>query len=629
MNLKWYLHRLRKMTLKEVVKRIREYVAIYFTRIKYRNPKKWPYSRFAMNDIRFTFHPMPGVALAKDWTHYRIYNYDFDLTKPLDWYFAGNRHVRWPNCHYAKIDYAPGNRHGDVRINWELNRLQFLPVMAISDEDLAKSIIIDWLDKNPYLYGPSYLSSMEVALRWISIYWAVCLFKKPLNSSFVKTLAGLAIASGRFIESRLSTHSSAGNHLILEAVGLAWVGKALQKEKIGRKWLVKARKILWKQILLQLNPDGTNQEQSFWYLGFVLDALFHYILLEDRQIIPKNVLYRIQKATEFVHEMVLPDGSFPDYGDRDDGFVFRVAGVYEESPFPGILNTGAMILGRPEWRRNLHYAAQRLEFWTGRTPKHPSTVEASNNRVVASDTPQLKTYVDGGMTLMKWGKGLLLLRHAQLGLKPTYGHGHADALSVLFFWESIPVLIDLGSGQYNGTQLIRNFFRSTIAHNTIEIGWANQADILGPFMWDKSYKAYLSRAQENPVFLVEAYHTGYRDRIGVIHTRRVEWPEPNKVEIKDSFSGVEGIKCKGAFHLGACRKVLKKENLIDAYFDNFTLNLTFPTNFLIEVYHGSKDPFIGWRSTIYGNWESIYSIVFFFEIAKNYSCEISLQILEN
>ena len=91
------------------------------------------------------------------------------------------------------------------------------------------------------------------------------------------------------------------------------------------------------------------------------------------------------------------------------------------------------------------------------------------------------------MTVMQWNKGKLLFRHSRLGLDNTYGHGHADALSVLFYWDEIPILIDLGSGQYNGDQAIRGFFRSTIAHNTVEIGGENQAEILGPFMWKESY----------------------------------------------------------------------------------------------------------------------------------------------
>ena len=629
MNLTWYLRRLRKMTLREILKRIREYLTIYYTQIKYRNPKKWSYSHFAKDDIRLVFHPMPGTVLPKDRNHYAIYDYEFDLTKPLDWYFTGNTNVRWPNCHYAKINYRPGNSFGDVRINWELNRLQFLPPMAITNEELAKTIIMDWLEKNPYLHGPSYLSAMEVSLRWISIYWAVSLFKKPLDKFFIKRLAGLAIASGTYIESRLSTHSSAGNHLIVEAVGLFWIGKALQKEKIGKKWLRKAREILWKQTLIQLNPDGTNREQSFWYLGFVLDALFHYILLEDRQVIPKQVLSRIEKATEFMHKMILPDGSFPDYGDRDDGIVFHVNGTYKESPFPGLLNIGSFLFNRSEWLRDCSNAVKHLEFWTGRTPKHPSTPETSNNAVVASGTPQLNTYADGGMTLMKWGKGRLLFRHARLGLGNTCGHGHADALSVLFSWDNIPVLIDLGSGQYNGNQDIRIFFRSTIAHNTVEIGGENQAKITGPFMWEKSYETCLTETEKLPSFFAEAYHTGYKERFGIVHKRRIEWLAPYQIEIGDVFPGFGGVKCKGAFHLGACKAIANKGNLVEAEFDDFIFSIAFPSDFTVEIFHGSEHPFMGWRSTIYGAWEPIYSIVFSFQLSEDYHCKTILKIVEN
>ena len=629
MDLTWCLYRLREMTLRELLKRIGEYLTIYHTQIKYRNPKKWSYGHFARDDTRLVFHPMPGTVLPKDRNHYAIYDYEFDLTKPLDWYFTGNTNVRWPNCHYAKINYRPGNPYGNVRINWESNRLQFLPAMAITDEELAKTIISDWLEKNPYLHGPSYLSSMEVSLRWAFIYWAVCLFKEPLDESFIKSLAGLAIASGKFIENHLSTHSSAGNHLIVEAVGLTWIGKALQDEKISKKWLVKARNILWEQTIRQLNPDGTNKEQSFWYLGFVLDALFHYFLVEDRELIPDAVWERVEKACKFVHEIISSDGSFPDYGDRDDGFVFRLGGAYKESPFPGLLNTGAIFFDRPDWYRNSPYAAQCFEFWSNKSGKDSNIRHTCDDQPAFSEKPVIRSYPNGGMTLMKWSKGRLLFRHAQLGLEPTYGHGHADALSILFYWDNTPVLIDLGSGQYNGNQAIRNFFRSTIAHNTIEIGGTNQANILGPFLWDKSYETCLTRSQETPLFLAEAYHTGYKNKLGIIHSRRIEWPEPNNIEIKDTFSGPGGIKCKGAFHLSACRRIIKKENLVEAYFDDFTLSLTFPPNLTIEVRYGSVDPFIGWRSTVYGKWEPIHSIVFFFEIAKNYNSGISLQILEN
>ena len=303
MDLTWYLSRLRKMSLAEIYKRLGEYLDIYYSLIKYHNPNQWLYSRFAPDDVDLVLHPLPYIPVDNDRKHYWFYNIEFDLTKPLNWYFSYNNSAQWPAYHYAKINYRPGNPYGDVRINWELNRLQFLPAMAVTDEALAKSILADWLIKNPYLHGPGHLSSMEVALRWISIYWAICLFKQPLKKSFQKNLAGLAIASGKYIKGRTSTHSSAGNHLIIEAIGLFWIGKALENESIGQAWIGEARSILWKQIIRQLNPDGTNQEQTFWYLGFVLDAIFHYFLLEERARIPEEVWTRCEKTLDFINDM--------------------------------------------------------------------------------------------------------------------------------------------------------------------------------------------------------------------------------------------------------------------------------------------------------------------------------------
>ncbi|MHA1305388.1 MAG: heparinase II/III family protein, partial [Candidatus Heimdallarchaeaceae archaeon] len=377
----------------------------------------------------------------------------------------------------------------------------------------------------------------------------------------------------------------------------------------------------------QLNPDGTNKEQSFWYLGFVLDAIFHYLLIEDRKLIPRDVWCRVEKSIEFISEMVLPNGSFPDYGDRDDGYIFRIETAYNESPFPGLLNTGAILFDRPDWYKNSFYANQRFKFWSSGIPEAElNRLDCSNQRMF-TPKPVMQTYPYGGMTLMKWGKGRLLFRHAPLGLEPTFGHGHADALSILLSWGETPVLIDLGSGQYNKNQVIRNFFRSTIAHNTIEIAGSNQANILGPFLWDKSYKSLLNRTQKEP-FLAEAYHKAYENNGGVVHARQIEWPEPERINITDSLSDSGGITCKGAFHLGACKTVKRKETLIEAIFNDFIFSITFPAHFIIEVYHGSKVPFMGWKSEIYGNWKPISSVLFSFNTDENSSHEIRFVISE-
>ena len=625
----WYMNRLTKMSAPEVFKRAGEQLYINYLRIKYSNPEKCRYSRFGQGTSIIKLQALPSAAITGDWKHYRIYKFEFDLNHSADWFFSEkDSQTHWPKRHFAGINYRPGNPFGDIRINWELNRLQFLPAMAGSNPPLARRILSDWLEKNPFLHGPGYIASMEVAIRWISIYWAASLLGDSLNLSLQKAITGLANVSGNFIERRLSTHSSAGNHLIVEAVGLFWMGKALEQFETGRRWVRKAREILHQQVIRQINSDGSNREQSFWYLGFVVDALLHYLLLEDRDKITGDVWLRIEKSLEFIHELTLPDGTFPDYGDRDDGHIFRLDNGYKESPFPGLLNTAAHFFRRPEWIRNCEVAKERLRFW--KNDKVNGLAEFLQTQTPKiSSASRLKYYPEGGMTLMRWGKGKLLFRHAPLGMENTYAHGHADALSVIFYWDSIPVLIDLGSGQYNGNQIIRNYFRSTIAHNTVEIDSQNQARILGPFMWGKSYETRFKCHCEKPIQSVEASHNGYFKNYGVIHSRNVKWLSPHHIDIFDTFSGGSEIPLRGAFHLGSCQTVCLQDNVIKANFNNFKFFIQFPSGFSVDLFYGSKDPLIGWRSTIYGNWEPIYSILFMTILQRKLQYRISLKVSEN
>jgi len=620
---------MRKMSVKELPGRVIERIVTHASWLTFICLKR-PYSHFAP-DKSIVLLPLPGVRIPVDPKMYDVYRRTIDLMGPVDWYSAEgkSRNSSWPTSYYANIDYKPGNPWGDIRMNWELNRLQFLPAMAVLDEVRAQQLLQDWLEKTPYLQGPSYVSPMEVAIRWISIYWAICLMTKPLDRQLKRNIEGLCAASGRFIEKRLSTHSSAGNHLIVEAVGLFWLGKALESTKQGIAWLSKGRQILWDQALRQILPDGTGREQSFWYLGFVLDALFHYLLLEDRKLVPQEVLHRIENALDFVDAMILPDGSFFDYGDRDDGSIFRSDWRYEESPFPSLLSHGSLFFQKTQWYRDSPMAARRLKFW-GYEPPRASTSSASvNTAETGLASKKVITYRDGGMTLMRQGDGRLLFRHAKLGLEPTYGHGHADALSVLLTWKKVPVLTDGGTGQYNGDSKVRDYFRSTIAHNTIEVEGVSQAKILGPFMWDQSYECALRAAAESPIPSVEAYHDAYQRRFGIVHVRRIDWPIPEKIEIWDRFLGKgRRVRCRGSFHIGKCNRIDQYGSRILITYDRFAVCIALPREFDVAAYRESINPFLGWRSTLYGSLEPSYSIVYSFIDTGEVGHKVRINILD-
>lgn len=605
------------MNLAEMMKRFIEISQIYGSMYHYRHIDQWPYRRFSdENSVTLKFQHLPHYKLNESIKEWKFYNQTFNLKNEINWFFSETKQD-WPNIHFQKIDYRPGNPYGDIRINWELNRLQFLPTMALHDQNLTEAILKDWLNKNRFLHGPGYVASMEVAIRWCSVYWAVCNLKSLSDTELLKDIAGLGYVSGKYIESRLSTHSSAGNHLIVEAVGLFWIGTALEGCKHSQRWIRMSRRILCEQILRQINEDGTNREQSFWYLGFIMDAIAHYLLLEKVSKLPKNVCQRLVKAMEFIDFMTLDDGGYPDYGDRDDGHIFRISPDYQESPFPGLLNTYAYLMNRPDWVRTNKYALQRLRFWTS-GDKENYGVGLQRVRVCKDET-QAKTYPDGGLTVIDRNKIRLIFDHGLLGMDDTCGHGHADALSFILFWGNTCILLDPGSGQYNGSQGIRNYFRSTLAHNTIQIQDKDQAEISGPFLWNKPYNTKLIQLKTMPNVYLKASHDGYQERYGTTHEREIIWHNGYQFTIKDEIIAADSVNIKGAFQITDQVGVTIDQTTIFIDHDDFHMTLDFETDVKLMLFNGKDNPFRGWKSNIYGSWTPIYTVVYEFEECKKLS----------
>ncbi|HEY0644728.1 MAG TPA: heparinase II/III-family protein, partial [Nocardioides sp.] len=69
------------------------------------------------------------------------------------------------------------------------------------------------------------------------------------------------------------------------------------------------------------------------------------------------------------------------------------------------------------------------------------------------------------------------------GFLSIAAHAHADALSVEVRYDGTEVLVDPGTYCYHGEPEWRSYFRSTLAHNTIEIDGQSSSEPGGPFLW--------------------------------------------------------------------------------------------------------------------------------------------------
>src|SRR4029078_10320452 len=55
-----------------------------------------------------------------------------------------------------------------------------------------------------------------------------------------------------------------------------------------------------------------------------------------------------------------------------------------------------------------------------------------------------------------------------------------------------------GTSRYNGARAARDRYRSTAAHNTVQLGAREQGDAMGPFLWSRKPVASIEHCELGP-----------------------------------------------------------------------------------------------------------------------------------
>ena len=83
------------------------------------------------------------------------------------------------------------------------------------------------------------------------------------------------------------------------------------------------------------------------------------------------------------------------------------------------------------------------------------------------------------------------------GFLSIAAHAHADALAVEVRHDGMDVLADPGTYCYHGEPRWRSYFRSTLAHNTIEVAGPDQSTSGGPFLWTRHAQSTLMELEKD------------------------------------------------------------------------------------------------------------------------------------
>ena len=195
-----------------------------------------------------------------------------------------------------------------------------------------------------------------------------------------------------------------------------------------------------------------------------------------------------------------------------------------------------------------------------------------------------------------------VLDHGPLGMPPSFGHGHADALSLLLWIGGQEIFIDPGTCTYTRNPELRKYFRGTRAHNTVTVDNRDQAIHESTFIWSHQYGTRLIAADlsEQASGKMLAQHDGY-DRIGVRHVRGVGWSCDRWLLIWDHLSGEGNHELVLHWHLGIPPSWVDAERLLlDIDGDQLTVHCSGGS---ISTVYGEDTPTLGWRSRGYGTRE--------------------------
>ena len=406
--------------------------------------------------------------------------------------------LTFQNC-AARVGFPPDWNRTDLPRHW-LYHLHYHEYLWGLPFERARECARHWMDHHPP--GPGrigwdpYPTSLRVA-TWCALFLgrhrartlADPGFRDALWSSVHRQAAHLA----RNLEWRLL-----GNHLLENGVALALAGSAYAHPAADR-WLSAGRRLLARELPEQMLADGGHFERSPMYQCRVLYAL---LLLRGAGTPGLEELAApwIRPAARALAALTHPDGGVALLNDS-------ALGVYPE---PGALLRAA-----------------------GEKP--------------AGEGPF--TLAESGYYGARRGGAYVVCDAGPLGPDYQPGHGHPDLFTFELSLAGARVVVDSGVATYEPGPL-RDYCRSTRAHNTVEIGGEDSAETWAAFRVGRRCPPrgvdWVAAGED---FTLSARHDGYRHLPGrPTHARSFRWRDGDLLEIADRIDASRPVRAVARLH---------------------------------------------------------------------------------
>ena len=307
--------------------------------------------------------------------NYRYKHWNIDFKSQTVWSIAKPSF----SCRY-------GHQEGvDIKVPWELARLQHLPQMAVLSqcrsadygEPLAREIIdqiMDFWAFNPVSMGPNWICAMDAGIRAANILIAIEIiygaFPALVTAEIQNELSNLLYHHGKFIVNNLEySVELTSNHYLGNIAGLLFISFYLKSNKEVNCWFSFAIQEVFSEIRKQYCDDGGNFERSssyhrlssemlVWALALIAgcgdkeveklkgcnpEGLIFYpklrpLMNQDYQVrksgidIPMDVKTRMSLAVIFSIDITKHSGEVCQFGDNDSGRFIKLTPIGKRIP---------------------------------------------------------------------------------------------------------------------------------------------------------------------------------------------------------------------------------------------------------------------------------------------------------
>lgn len=465
-----------------------------------------------------------------------VYFFHTPSPVPTDWHRNpfGDFHAPSDRVWCNIADFSPLS--GDARTMWEPSRAAWAIDLARArayglpyDADTIFWQMFDsWMQACPPFRGFQWKCGQEAATRLIAVtfaFWTLSRRDRMPPERWLR-FARFAWATGYRIAGHISYAISQGNnHALSEACGLLLVSHLFPEFREAERWRAIGRRVMETQMRRQFLSDGSYVQWSFHYHRVAVQICTLALRVAERSERPfSRDLYQTlgNSALLLLQMMDSRTGQVPNYGNNDGAWVLPLSECDASDFRPAIQATYFLaerkrVLPPGHWDEDLFWLFGDSEV--GKIKAYEDTADALPQ--VAGMQRSITLSVGGYHTLRR-GQSWAFLRCHSYKSRP----GQYDAMHLDLWWKGLNILQDTGTFQYYVPERedISGYFRSSRAHNTVQIDGADPCEWASQFLhvpWGRGRIRRFDAAGDGP-WCIEAERYDYdRKSWRVLHRRTV------------------------------------------------------------------------------------------------------------